>query len=235
MIHRVSGMTWPEIEQRLASGAAALLPIGAGAKEHGLHMPMNTDEIQADWLADQVALQHDLLVWPTVRYGYYPAFRDFPGSISLGVETFKALIKDILTGIAAWKPRAIFVLDTGISTIAPIDAVLSETSLASKVHHLRIYHGSTYGAAARLVSRQQHGSHADELETSRMLVIAPEAVDMTKAQASPPGQIEGPLTRKNAPSGSYGDPALASTAKGEKLIAAMLDDIHWNIATALNA
>ena len=198
-------------------------------------MPMNTDEIQADWLADQVALQHDLLVWPTVRYGYYPAFLDFPGSISLMPETFEALIRDILTGIAAWKPRAIFVLDTGISTIAPIDAVLAETSFASAVHHLRIYHGLTYRDAAQQVSRQQHGSHADELETSRMLVMAPEAVNMAKAVASPPGAIEGPLTRWNAPSGCYGDPTLANTAKGDHLIEAMLRDIHITISAALSA
>jgi creatinine amidohydrolase/Fe(II)-dependent formamide hydrolase-like protein len=32
-------------------GAAALLPIGAGAKQHGLHMTMATDQVFAEYFA----------------------------------------------------------------------------------------------------------------------------------------------------------------------------------------
>ena len=42
----VGSMIWSEVEQRLANGATAILPIGAGSKQHGLHMPMNTDQIR---------------------------------------------------------------------------------------------------------------------------------------------------------------------------------------------
>jgi creatinine amidohydrolase len=233
--NHVADLTWRGVEMRLAGGAAALLPIGAAAKEHGLHMPMNTDELQADWLAAQAAERHDLLIWPTLRYGAYPAFLDFPGSISLSTATFEAVIGEILTGIAVWRPRAIFVLNTGISTVAPVEAAVRRLELHTRPHHLRIYSGEKYRAAVARVCEQDHGSHADEAETSRMLAIAPDKVDMNLAGSATDGPILGALTRQNAPSGSYGAPRLASTQKGEVLLAAMLEDLHQSIATALAA
>ncbi len=40
---KVADLIWDRVAERLAGGAAALLPIGAGAKQHGLHMTMATD------------------------------------------------------------------------------------------------------------------------------------------------------------------------------------------------
>ena len=47
--NHVSRLTWKNVSARLAAGAAAILPIGAGAKQHGVHLPMATDQIQAEW------------------------------------------------------------------------------------------------------------------------------------------------------------------------------------------
>ena len=51
----IGTLTWADVAGRIAAGAAALLPIGAGAKEHGLHLPLATDEIQARYLAGELA------------------------------------------------------------------------------------------------------------------------------------------------------------------------------------
>ena len=104
--------------------------------------------------------------------------------------------------------------------------------------HLRIHEGPRYRRAAEQLAEQSHGSHADELETSLMLALAPQLVDMTRAEASPALGYEapGPLTPSdvNSPnysrSGSYGDPTLATSAKGEILLAAMLDDLREQAA-----
>ncbi len=71
-----------------------------------------------------------------------------------------------------------------------------------------------------------------------MLALAPQLVDMARAEASPalkhdaPGRLT-PLD-KNSPnysrSGSYGDPTLATPAKGEILLAAILDDLNEQAA-----
>ena len=88
--------------------------------------------------------------------------------------------------------------------------------------------------------RQLHGTHADEIETSLMLALYPELVAMERAVASPPlrnGPLPGPLEPANpsssnfSPSGSFGDPTLATRELGEWLIAAILADLSgWTAA-----
>jgi creatinine amidohydrolase len=225
-------MTWDGAARRLGAGAAAILPIGAAAKQHGFHLPMNTDRIQAEWLAARIAYRIDALIWPTVTYGYYPAFVEYAGSNSLSAPLFEAMIQEIAAGIMGFGCRALFVLDTGISTIAPVDRALARLDVGD-VLHLKIHQGSRYRRAADQLAEQSHGSHADELETSLMLALVPDLVEMSRAEASHAVKVEMPgrltPTDISSPnysrSGSYGDPTLATRAKGEVLLAAMVDDL----------
>ena len=228
----VEHLTWDEVATRIANGAAAILPIGAGAKEHGFHLPMNTDRVQAETLAARIADQVDALVWPVVTYGYYPAFTEYAGSGSLSADTFGLVIEELVTALLNYGCKAVFLLDTGISTITVAERALSRAGSANTLH-LRIHDGPRYKLAAQRIAQQDYGSHADELETSLMLAIAPHSVDMTRAEASPAmsrGAV-GPLTPSDpastnySRSGSFGDPRLATLAKGEILLSGMMEDL----------
>jgi creatinine amidohydrolase len=229
----VARLSWDQVAARIETGVAAVLPIGAGAKEHGLHLPMNTDQIQAEWLAGRIAREIDALIWPTLSYGHYPAFVNYAGSVSLSAKTFKAVVSKIVTGLTGFGVRAVLVVDTGISTLRPVAEALAAVDHAGKAHHLRVHEGPRYREAVERLCEQGAGSHADEMETARMLALAPELVDMSRAAASPPGKggAAGPLTPSDprsanySPSGSWGDPSLASREKGEALIAAMAEDV----------
>jgi creatinine amidohydrolase len=235
--HFIEGMSWDQVARRIHDGAAAILPIGAGAKQHGFHLPLNTDRVQAEWLASRLADCFDALIWPTVNYGHYPAFVEYAGSSSLSAPTFEALIHEIATGILGNGSRPLFVLDTGISTLAPVDRALARLETGAALH-LRIHDGTRYRRTAQELGQQSHGSHADELETSLMLALAPQSVEMSRAEPSPAIKKEapGPLTPSDltspnySRSGSYGDPTLATRAKGEVLLAAMLDDLNEQVA-----
>lgn len=237
----VERMSWDEVARRIAGGATAILPIGAAAKQHGFHLPMSTDRIQAEWLAAQIAGRVDALIWPTVTYGYYPAFVGYAGSASLSTATFESVIAEIAAAILDFGCRALLLLDTGLSTRAPVDRALTRLQ-PDKVIHLQIHDGPRYREAARTLAEQSHGSHADELETSVMLALAPELVRMQRAEASPPTlAAPGPLTHLDSASpnfsrsGSYGDPTLATRAKGEALLAAMVGDLCEQATTFLAA
>ncbi len=228
---RVAHLPWDEVARRMAGGALAVLPVGAGAKEHGLHLPMNTDQIQAEWLADAIAAHMDALIWPTLTYGFYPAFTAYPGSVSLSAPTFQAVLGELSAGLLKQGARAVLILNTGLSTIAPIDDLLAQMSDA-RLHHLKVYDGPRYRETAQSLEQQSCGTHADELETSHMLALAPEQVDMSRAEASPnPGPLQAPLTPSDpdapgySPSGSYGDPTLATREKGDALLKAMVADV----------
>lgn len=236
----VEHMRWDEVARRIDAGAAAILPVGAGAKQHGLHLPLNTDRIQAEFLASQLAGRIDAVIFPTLNYGHYPAFVEYAGSINLSASTFEALVAEVASEILRHGCRGLLVLDTGISTRAPVERALARLR-AGETLHLKVHEGMRYRRTAGALTRQGHGSHADELETSLMLAIAPQRADMLRAEASPsiaqaaPGRLT--RTDKISPnysrSGSFGDPTLATLEKGEALLAAMLDDLSEQAAAFL--
>jgi creatinine amidohydrolase len=238
----VERLSWDEVARRIENGAAAILPIGAAAKQHGFHLPLDTDRIQAEWLAAQIAGRIDALIWPTVAYGHYPAFVEYAGSASLSAPVFESVVEEIATAIVGYGCRALFVLDTGLSTRAPVDRALAQLG-ADNVLHVKIHEGARYRRAAKELAEQSHGSHADELETSLMLALAPHLVDMSRAEASPAvkGETPGPLTPSDlsspnySRSGSYGDPTLATAGKGEILLAAMVEDLADQVTAFLVA
>lgn len=231
--NRVAVMSWDEVGGRLEGGAAAILPVGAAAKEHGFHLPMNTDQIQAEYLAGQIAGVVDALIWPTVTYGFYPAFINYAGSASLTRGTFEAVIWELASELLRFGPRALLVLNTGISTVAPIDAALARLVDRRKAHHLRSNAGPRFRAAVSALAEQPRGTHADEVETSVMLALAPQVVRMLRAQGSPEklGCVAGAMTPCDpaspgySPSGCFGQPELATAEKGRMLLEAMTADL----------
>ncbi len=233
----IEHLAWDEVARRIANGATAILPVGAAAKQHGFHLPLNTDRIQAEWFSARLARRFDVLIWPTITYGYYPAFTEYAGSSGLSSQTFEAMVQEIAAGILRQGCRALFVLNTGISTLAPVERALTRLE-GNRALHLRIYAGARFLRAAEQLAQQNHGSHADELETSLMLALAPQCVAMARAEASPAikQEVPGPLTPSDpaspnySRSGSYGDPTLADSTKGEILASAIIDDLNEEVA-----
>ena len=238
--HFIERLTWDEVARRIGAERPAILPIDAAAKQHGFHLPLNTDRLQAEWFAAHLAERIDALIWPTVTYGHYPAFVEYAGSASLSAATFEAMVHEIAAGILGGGVNRLFVLNTGISTLAPVERALAGFE-PGRVRHLRLYQGPRFRRTAEQLSEQRHGSHADELETSLMLALAPDVVDPARAEASPALRREAPgrLTPSDrtspnySRSGSYGDPTLATSAKGEALLAAILDDLSDQVTAAL--
>ena len=231
---KVADLTWDRVAERLAGGAAALLPIGAGAKQHGLHMTMATDQVFAEYFAGVVAEKIDALIWPTLTYGAYPAFVAYAGSASLSDATFQSVVTEIADALLGFGAQRVLILDTGLSTLAPVEAAIRATSDPSRLRHLKVFAGPRFVKTAKALQQQPYGSHADEIETSLMLAIAPGLVDMSRAEASPfspDGPSQGPLSPHDpnapnySPSGSFGDPTLASAEKGRKVLAAIVEDL----------
>jgi len=154
------------VQDALEAGAVAVLPVGAAAKQHGLHLPMNTDFLQAEWLAWRLVERAHVAVWPCLSYGHYPAFVDYPGSCSLSRETFQALCTEVINDILRAGVRKVLVLNTGISTIGPLRAAITGASQPARIMLSNAYEGANYRAEEARLAEQLRGSHADELETS---------------------------------------------------------------------
>jgi creatinine amidohydrolase len=236
-------LTWVEAEAVLTSRTVVVIPLGAAAKEHGPHLRLDNDWTIAEYFKRRVANAANVVVAPTVGFHHYPAFVEYPGSVSLRLETARDLVIDICASLSAFGPRRFYVLNTGVSTVLALTP--AATVLATQGTLLRYTDLRNAGSdAARHVAQQEGGSHADEIETSMVLYIAPERVEMAKAARDyRPGH--GRLTRVPgapgtfSPTGIYGDATLATWAKGravvEARLAAILSEIEQLRAEPLPA
>jgi uncharacterized protein (DUF433 family) len=75
------------------------------------------DEILADYLADRVLAARPIALLPTLTYGFYPAFLEYPGSVSLSQETQARAVVEVARSMARYGPRRFYVLNTGVSTL----------------------------------------------------------------------------------------------------------------------
>jgi creatinine amidohydrolase len=228
-------LSWDEAEKILTSDTVVMIALGAESKEHGRHLQLNNDFLMAEYLKKRVldAAPQNVVVAPTINYSYYPAFLEYPGSTSLSADTARAMITDVVHSLAHYGPRRFYILNTGISTLRPL--AQAATDLAKDGIVLR-YTDLTKDDPVEKKVRQSGGTHADEIETSMMLYIAPESVRMKKAAKDLNPNQPGGLTRDPqgkgtySPTGAWGDPTLATREKGqavtESLVITILKDIE---------
>ena len=79
--------------------AVVVIPLGAGSKEHGPHLPLATDYLQAEAYAKEIALQRNVIITPIVSYGFYPAFLKYPGSTSINFATATNTVVQIVRSL----------------------------------------------------------------------------------------------------------------------------------------
>ena len=217
-------LNWIEAEHWFADNPVVVIPLGAAAKEHGPHLPLNNDALIAGWLADEIMQRLSVVVAPLINTSFYPAFVDYPGSISLRPETARDLILDTCNSLAGFGLTRFYVLNTGLSTLRPLAEVRQSLDAAIRFAYLNL--DTALQTLPADLLQQQYGSHADEHETSLMLHIAPQVVDMSRA-VDDGAEGEGRLTRTRgrgtwSASGVFGQATLASAEKGKLIAEALL-------------
>lgn len=173
-----------EIKKNIKESGIAILPVGA-VEAHGPHLPLGTDNLLAERVAEKVATGVDGLILPTLSYGQVWSLQNFPGSINISNDSMIRFLVDIGTSLS----------DQGFTTFVMINGhlgnqvalkeaarVLYEKRSNMKVYYF-FYPGMNEVVKEVRDSDNVHNTyfHACEIETSYMLYLAPEFVDMSKA------------------------------------------------------
>lgn len=228
-------LNWKEAQEALDQAKVIVLPLGARTKEHGLHLPLNNDWVMAEYFARRVLDELPVVALPTLQYGYYPAFVEYAGSVSIGRDTFRDFVSDVCRSICRHGPKKIYVLNTGISThrsLEPARLLLAKEGITMEYTNF----GEAGAEIEKKIRQEPGGTHADEIETSMMLYIAPEIVRMKLARRDlhedrPGGLTPDPHSTSGvySPTGAWGDPTLATREKGkavvESRVAHLIDSI----------
>jgi creatinine amidohydrolase/Fe(II)-dependent formamide hydrolase-like protein len=202
-------LAWPEAKARFAADPVVVIPVGAAAKAHGPHLPLKTDALTARALAQVLIERLPVIAAPVLGLGFYPAFSSFAGSQHLHADTFKAVVRELIAGLAAQGARRIALLNTGVSTEKPLDEI------AAAFDDVLVLHMRLMGRSAEALIDNREGGHADECETSVVLALEPRSVRLDKLA------LEGPFEA----TGATGDPTRATAFKGERILAARIDDL----------
>ena len=222
-------LTWPEAEVRLRDAPLVILPFGAGAKEHGPHLPLNADAVVMEYLCAQAVDSLPVLVAPPIVHGWFPAFRDFPGTEVADPDVFQAYVREVALSLVRHGARRIVFLNTGIrlATGLPISVAAREVRVETGTPTLVVSWDDIEPAELEEHMEQRAGGHADEVETAIHLFLQPELVHMERAVTDYgrgakeyPGYRPGLFSRDPADpayskTGLYGDPTLAEPEEGE--------------------
>jgi len=106
---RIVDMNWMQVEEYLRRDDRAVLPLGS-IEQHG-YLSLGVDAILAQRVAIEAAEPLGVPVFPVQAYGVTPYFRDFPGSLSLRVDTYVRVVRDLLDSLHASGFRRILLVN----------------------------------------------------------------------------------------------------------------------------
>lgn len=239
-------MTWPEVGAAAKRDVPILIPMGT-LEVQGLHGPMGQDAMVAEALALAVSGRVECLVAPTIPFGYSHFARPYPGTISLRSETLRALLDDVINGLVPHGFRhLVFINNHGLSE--PIVGHAADEArekygiVIASVFPTKI--ASEFGRAL-FDPIEGVFAHGGQPSSSLLLHLFPNDVRMDKAERhvfeSPwrDFDVPGPhQVRVNGatinmymafpeitPTGSAGDPTVASAEKGKIMFERMVDAV----------
>ena len=96
---RARELNWMQVEEYLARDDRVVLPIGS-TEQHG-YLSLETDNILAERVSAEGAEPLGMLVLPVLAYGLTPSFSAYPGSPTLRLDTFLAVVRDLLDSLYA--------------------------------------------------------------------------------------------------------------------------------------
>jgi creatinine amidohydrolase len=106
---RIRDMSWHQVEGYLERDDRAVLPLGSTEQHAGLSL--SVDSILAEKVALDAAEPLGIPVFPPVNYGLTPYFLAYPGTVSLRLETYVRLIREILDSLAGHGFRRILIVN----------------------------------------------------------------------------------------------------------------------------
>ena len=238
-------LKWRDTED--VTERVVVLPL-ASLEQHGHHLPMLTDTMIATEIASraEAALGDKALFLPVLWVGASDHHLGFSGTLSLGNSLYSEVLVDILEALVTAGYRKIFLLNAHGGNITPGRMAIYDVHMRHQdLPDLFIAFSSWWTVAAEQIAavpglQQKIVTHACELETSMILHLRPELVDMSQAVGSripfdsafycpdfsSASRVDVPRAFDQLSiTGAFGNPEYANAEKGEGLFAAATAEI----------
>jgi creatinine amidohydrolase len=223
-------LTAAELRAKAAADAIVILPV-ASMEQHGPHLPVGVDTILTEGVcragAEQAAGDVEVVVAPTVWCGMAEHHMAFGGTFTFDIPTYRAVLLAFLKSIERHGFSRVLIVNGHGGNTAALNAFLPDFARETR---LRVFAAGYFDLPrndiASLLEDQKGVQHACEVETSLMMVIAPDLVRherIPEAFGDPGNEWRTVPARFRSfkeitASGVNGDARRASRVKGEKLL-----------------
>ena len=120
---KISEMNWMQVEAWLARDDRAVMPLGS--TEQHAYLSLSVDSILAEKIAVDAAEPSGVPVFPVLAYGMTPYFGAYPGTVTLRMETYVRLVRDLLDSLAGSGFRRILLVN-GHGGNSPVEGLVME-------------------------------------------------------------------------------------------------------------
>ena len=229
-------MSWTALGERLDEGPLdVLIPLGA-FEQHGPHLPLDTDALIAEAVAERVARRvGESAVAPCLPVGASSHHLGFPGTASLSDKTLQGVLIEMVQTLLSHGFRAAYLVTGHAGNVGAMAGALADLNPHERDRVVSFDDWPAQRDAVHLVAEDQLGldrelvgTHGGHFETSILLAIAPDRVDMASAVAGHVGPAASASAKLRSegmaalsPVGVIGDPRGATADAGELYLDAL--------------
>jgi creatinine amidohydrolase len=218
----LAAMTSPQVRAHAAADGILLIPVGS-TEQHGPHLPLGTDSDVALAVSLRLAARMpETAVAPVISYGSSGEHAGFAGTLSIGQDAIELLLLELGRSAGETYRRMVFVSAHGGNAVPAVRAV---TQLRRESRDVMLWLANWDGDA-----------HAGRTETALQLALHPDRVRLEDQAAGNPRPVRELLPQLMAggviavsPNGVLGDPAGATAAEGERLLAQLTADLETKV------
>ena len=246
MLNFLYAMNREQFKNLMTKTDIAFLPVSP-MEAHWPHLPLSSDVLTACKMSEDTArkLQAqgiESLIATPITYCLADAASCFPGTITIRFETLSAMVEDVCTSLAGWGIRKVMLI-SGHAEGTSIDAIKQGAErVREKYPDFRCFFSEWFTKGLPLAAHLCRGEHpewdihAGEIETSQIMYIRPEWIDMEALKTLKPNHAAEHFFEKleagadnfidlGAPNTYFGDPAVSTAETGRKLFDIVSDFI----------
>lgn len=202
---KIRDMNWMQVEAYLQGDDRCLLPLGS-VEQHG-YLSLCVDQILSERVAQEAAEPLGIPVYPALPYGLAPYFQAYPGSMTLRVETYVRVVRELLDGIRRAGFRRVLIVN-GHGGNQPAAALAIEYGLDHPDMRVKFHNWwaapRTQRAVRAVAENASHASWMENFPWTRLAdVTLPDQekppLDMDVLRLLPPHEV-----RRYVGDGNYG-------------------------------
>jgi creatinine amidohydrolase len=222
---RITDMNWMQAEAALRRDDRCVLPIGS-VEQHA-YLSLATDVLLAERVSAEAAEPLGVPVFPPLAYGFTPSFRAYPGTVSLSLSTFLAVMRDLLCGLHDQGFRRIVVVNGhgGNSSVASLIAELmaDRGTLQAKLHNWWNA-PRTWACVRELEPDSAHASWMENLPWTRIAGAPAPATAKPRVDYAQYALLGPQAARALAGDGNFGGSYQRPEADGLRMWAAAVEE-----------